>query len=78
MLKKIIITLAIVASMAFGTAANAGLINTFDESYLDSLVVGGSTVTQSLNNSNSIDYTFKNNIMVIDVNYSKWLFYFYH
>ncbi len=70
MLKKIIITLAIVASMAFGTAANAGLINTFDESYLDSLVVGGSTVTQSLNNSNSIDYTFKNNIMVIDVNYS--------
>ena len=70
MLKKITNTLAIVTSMAFISAANAGLINTFDESYLDSLVVGGSTVTQSLNNSNSIDYTFKNNIMVIDVNYS--------
>jgi len=70
MLKKIINTLAITASLAFASAANAGLINSFDDSYLDSLVTGGSTVTQLLNNSNSIDYTFKDNFMVVDVNYS--------
>ena len=70
MLRKIINTLAITASLAFASAANAGLINSFDDSYLDSLVTGGSTVTQLLNNSNSIDYTFKDNFMVVDVNYS--------
>ena len=70
MLKKIIHALAITASLAFASAANAGLINSFDDSYLDSLVTGGSTVTQLLNNSNSIDYTFKDNFMVVDVNYS--------
>ncbi len=50
--------------------ASAGLINSFDDSYLDSLVTGGSTVTQLLGNSNSIDYTFKDNFMLVDVNYS--------
>ena len=70
MLKKIINTLAITASLAFASTANAGLINSFDDGYLDSLVTGGSTVTQLLSNSNSIDYTFKDNFMVIDVNYS--------
>lgn len=68
MLKKIINTLAITASLAFTSAANAGLINSFDDSYLDSLVTGGSTVTQLLNNS--IDYTFRDNFMVVDVNYA--------
>jgi hypothetical protein len=69
-MKKLINALAIVATFAFSSIANAGLINSFDESYLDSLVTGGNTVTQLLNNSNSIDYTFKDNFMVIDVNYS--------
>ena len=69
-MKKLINALAIVATFAFSSIANAGLINSFDDSYLDSLVTGGSTVTQLLNNSNSIDYTFKDNFMVVDVNYS--------
>tara|TARA_B110000211_G_C13983973_1_gene510794 strand:+ start:182 stop:796 length:615 start_codon:yes stop_codon:yes gene_type:complete len=69
-MKKLVNAFAIVASFAFSSIANAGLINSFDDSYLDSLVTGGSTVTQLLSNSNSIDYTFKDNFMVIDVNYS--------
>lgn len=76
-MKKLVNAFAIVASFAFSSIANAGLINSFDDSYLDSLVTGGSTVTQLLSNSNSIDYTFKDNFMVIDVNYSNLNYFVY-
>ena len=68
-MKKLVNALAIVASFAFSSIANAGLINSFDDSYLDSLVNGGSTITQLLGNGNSVNYTYKDNFMLVDLNY---------
>lgn len=66
MLKRIINTLAITASLAFASAANAGLITNNDDAYLMSLVSDGTVVTQNFNGTDLINYQYKDNYLLLD------------
>lgn len=78
-MKKIFNSLIVAASLAFASAANAGIITNTDTDFADfeANLAGGTVVTQYLDNSNYINYQYKDNFVLLDIMVANFNYLFY-